>query len=53
MDKTFGIMVMATSLLLGSCKDVNVGTNAVVDEKPLITRSDIKIAEGRMTPEAL
>ncbi len=53
MDKTFGIMVMATSLLLGSCKDVNVGTNAVVDEKPLITRSDIKIAEGRMMPEAL
>ena len=53
MDKTFGIMVMATSLLLGSCKDVNVGTNAVVDEKLLITRSDIKIAEGRMTPEAL
>lgn len=53
MDKTFGIMVMATSLLLGSCKDVNVGTDAVVDEKPLITRSDIKIAEGRMTPEAL
>lgn len=46
-------MIMATSLLLGACNpatDVNVkGTG----DKNLIGKSDIRIKDGRMTPEAL
>ena len=44
-------MIMATSVLLGACstKDAMVET----DSKDLIGRSDIKIADKRMTPEAL
>ena len=46
---------MATTILLGSCqssevKDVKTDS---VETKPLIGRSDIKIEDGRMTPEAL
>lgn len=54
MNKSIGTMVMATSLLLGACAP---GTG--VDEKEsqpkgeLIGRSDIKLPDGRLTPEAL
>ena len=48
-------MIMATSVLLGACsqpevKETNAETPAPA---PIIGRSDMKIAEGRMTPEAL
>ena len=46
-------MVMATSLLLGACNpatDVNVKETG---DKNLIGKSDIRIKDGRMTPEAL
>lgn len=48
-------MIMATSVLLGACsqpevKETNAETPAPV---PIIGRSDMKIPEGRMTPEAL
>lgn len=43
--------MMATSLLLGACND---GKSAKADgQEPLIGRTEIKIADGRMTPEAL
>ena len=46
---------MATSVLLGACsqsevKESNVETPVPT---PIIGRSDMKIPEGRMTPEAL
>ena len=44
---------MATSLLLGACNpatDVNVKETG---DKNLIGKSDIRIKDGRMTPEAL
>ena len=51
MNKTIGTMMMATSLLLGACND---GKSAKADgQEPLIGRTEIKIADGRMTPEAL
>ena len=46
-------MIMATSLLLGACNpatDVNVRETG---DKNLIGKSDIRIKDGRMTPEAL
>ncbi len=43
-------MVMATSVLLGAC---NQEAKKAEDTKPVIGRSEIKIADGRMTPEAL
>ncbi len=46
-------MIMATSLLLGACDpatDVNVKETGA---KNLIGKSDIRIKDGRMTPEAL
>ena len=46
-------MIMATSLLLGACNpatDVNVKETG---DKNLIRKSDIRIKDGRMTPEAL
>ena len=46
-------MIMATSLLLGACNpatDVNVKETG---DKNLIWGSDIRIKDGRMTPEAL
>ena len=46
-------MIMATSLLLGACNpatDVNVKETG---DKSLIGKSDIRIKDGRMTPEAL
>ena len=46
-------MIMATSLLLGACNpatDVNVTETG---DKNLIGKSDIRIKDGRMTPEAL
>ena len=46
-------MIMATSLLLGACNpatDVNVKDTG---DKNLIGKSDIRIKDGRMTPEAL
>ena len=46
-------MIMATSLLLGACNpatDVNVKETS---DKNLIGKSDIRIKDGRMTPEAL
>ena len=46
-------MIMATSLLLGACNpatDVNVKETG---DKTLIGKSDIRIKDGRMTPEAL
>lgn len=47
-------MMMATSLVLGACttQGGHDGAKAGHDE-PLIGRSEIKIADGRMTPEAL
>lgn len=48
-------MIMATSVLLGACtsKDVNIDGKAKVSDKDLIGRSDIRITDGRMTPEVL
>ena len=50
-------MVMATSLLLGACdgKDMNVDTKvkAKGNTENVIGRSDIKVEDGRMTPEVL
>ena len=46
-------MIIATSLLLGACNpatDVNVKETG---DKNLIGKSDIRIKDGRMTPEAL
>ena len=46
-------MIMATSLLLGACNpatDVNVKETG---DKNLIGKTDIRIKDGRMTPEAL
>ena len=46
-------MIMATSLLLGACNpatDVNVKETG---DKNLIGKSDIRIKDGRMNPEAL
>ena len=46
-------MIMATSLLLGACNpatDVNVKETG---DKNLMGKSDIRIKDGRMTPEAL
>lgn len=53
MNKSIGTMIMATSLLLGACNpatDVNVRETG---DKNLIGKSDIRIKDGRMTPEAL
>ena len=53
MNKSIGTMIMATSLLLGACNpatDVNVKETG---DKNLIGKSDIRIKDGRMTPEAL
>lgn len=48
-------MIMATSVLLGACtsKDANRGVKVKVSDKDLIGRSDIRITDGRMTPEVL
>ncbi len=48
-------MIMATSVLLGACSQLEVKeTNTEAEAAPvLIGRSDMKIPDGRMTPEAL
>lgn len=48
-------MMVATSILLGSCQssEVKDAKTDPVETKPVIGRSDIKIEDGRMTPEAL
>lgn len=48
-------MIMATSVLLGACtnQEANVGEKAERADGDLIGRSDIRITDGRMTPEAL
>lgn len=50
-------MVVATSLLLGACKDKDIDIMINVTGKEstenVIGCSDIKIKDGRMTPEAL
>lgn len=44
---------MASSLFLSACgMDTKVGDNAA-DSKDIIGKSDIKLSEGRLTPEAL
>ena len=55
MNKTLSTMIMATSVLLGACSQPEVKeTNAeAAPATPVIGRSDMKIPEGRMTPEAL
>lgn len=46
-------MIMASSLFLSACgMDTKVGDNAA-DSKDIIGKSDIKLSEGRLTPEAL
>ena len=50
MNKLIAIMVMATSVLNSGC---NQQTEKAEDTKPVIGPSEIKIADGRMTPEAL
>ena len=47
-------MIMATSVLLGSCAgNGNDASNSTVETKDLIGRSEINVIDGRMTPEAL
>ncbi len=47
-------MIMATSVLLGSCAgNGNDASNSTVETKDLIGRSEINVTDGRMTPEAL
>ena len=55
MNKTLSTMIMATSVLLGACSQPEVKeTNAeAAPATPVIGRFDMKIPEGRMTPEAL
>ncbi|WP_199830419.1 alpha/beta hydrolase family protein [Parabacteroides bouchesdurhonensis] len=55
MNKTIGIMLMTTSVLLGACSlktDVNVNVK-VTGDGDIIGRSDIKVPAGLMTPESL
>ena len=49
MNKFIAIMVMAISVMNSGCKQ----TEKAEDLKPVIGPSEIKIADGRMTPEAL
>ncbi|MDY3069712.1 MAG: S9 family peptidase [Parabacteroides sp.] len=54
MNKSIGSMIMATSMLLGSCAgNGNDASNSTVETKDLIGRSEINVTDGRMTPEAL
>ena len=54
MNKSIGSMIMATSVLLGSCAgNGNDASNSTVETKDLIGRSEINVIDGRMTPEAL
>lgn len=54
MNKSIGSMIMATSVLLGSCAgNGNDASNSAVEAKDLIGRSEINVTDGRMTPEAL
>ena len=54
MNKSIGSMIMATSVLLGSCAgNGNDASNSTVETKDLIGRSEINVTDGRMTPEAL
>ncbi len=54
MNKTIGTMMMATSLVLSACSAEAGGKSGQAEgREPLIGRSEIKIADGRMTPEAL
>ena len=50
-------MVMATSLLFGACNskdiDIEVKVKAKENMENVIGRSDIKVKDGRMTPEVL
>ena len=47
-------MIMATSVLLGSCAgNGNDASNSTVETKDLIGRSEINVTDGRMTTEAL
>lgn len=46
-------MIMATSLLLGACNPATDGNVKETCDKNLIGKSDIRIKDGRMTPEAL
>ena len=54
MNKSIGSMIMATSVLLGSCAgNGNDASNSTVETKDLIGRSEINVTDGRMTTEAL
>lgn len=46
-------MIMATSLLLGACNPATDVNAKETGDKNLIGKSDIRIKDGRMTPEAL
>ncbi len=46
-------MIMATSLLLGACDPATDANLKETGDKSLIGKSDIRIKDGRMTPEAL
>ena len=57
MNKSIGTMVMATSLLFGACsgdgKTCDRATQQKGNTENVIGRSDIKVKDGRMTPEVL
>ncbi len=51
MNKSIGTLMMATSLILGSCAEQP--GNRTATDTPLIGRPEIKVPGGRMTPEVL
>ena len=55
MNKTLSTMIMATSVLLGACTQAEQPkeTEQAGTQETLIGRSDLKISDGRLTPEAL
>ena len=55
MNKTLSTMIMATSVLLGACTQAEQPkeTEQAGTQETLIGRSDLKIFDGRLTPEAL
>ena len=55
MNKTLSTMIMATSVLFGACTQAEQPkeTEQAGTQETLIGRSDLKISDGRLTPEAL
>ena len=55
MNKTLSTMIMATSVLLGACTQAEQPkeTEQAGTQETLIGRSNLKISDGRLTPEAL